>query len=245
MAEQARGLAGRPGRTAPRAARVALVIPALNEEAAIAKVLAEVPAEAVDETIVVDNGSTDRTAEVARAAGARVVREAARGYGAACLAGIQAAGPADVLVFLDGDYSDPPAEIPAVLGPVLSGSADLTLGSRTRGPREPGALPAHARLGNQLVLLVVRLLYGVRLSDFGSFRAIRREALESLGMEQRTYGWPIEMVVKAARRGLRIREVPIPYRRRIGKSKVAGTVRGSLLAGYHLLATALRYALLR
>lgn len=222
--------------------RIAVVIPALDEEAAIGEVVRAVPRELVREVIVVDNGSVDRTAAVARAAGARVVSEMVRGYGAACLAGALAAREADVLVFLDGDRSDDPAEMARVLEPLLEGRADLVLGSRLSGDLEAGALSPHQRLGNRVVTLLLWLLYGLRLTDIGPFRAIRAEVLRGLGMEQKTHGWPVEMIVKAARRGYRMVEVPVRCRRRVGRSKVGGTLSGSLLAGYRLLSTTLRYA---
>ncbi len=222
--------------------RVVAIIPALDEEAAIAGAVARLDRRLVHEVIVVDNGSRDRTADRAAAAGARVIFEPRRGYGRACLSGVEAAAGADVLVFLDGDGSDVPEDLPRLLSPIQHGDADLVLGSRALGRREPGSLSAHQLWGNRLVLVLLRLLYGVRLTDFGPFRAVRAEALAGLGMAHPTYGWPIEMVVKAAKRGLRIVEVPVDWRRRIGRSKVAGTLRGSLLAGYHLVATVLRYA---
>ncbi|MGH7325987.1 MAG: glycosyltransferase family 2 protein [Candidatus Rokuibacteriota bacterium] len=227
----------RPG----NAPRVSVVIPALNEEAAIGSVVSEVPRHLVAEIIVVDNGSTDRTAAVAAAAGARVVREPRRGYGSACLAGALAATDAEILVFLDGDRNEDPREMDRVLAPVLAGEAHLVIGSRVRGGA-PTALTPQQRVGNRVVTTLLRLLYGLRLTDIGPFRAIAARVLHDLGMEHQTYGWPVEMIVKAARRGYRIVEVPVSCRPRIGRSKVAGTLRGSVLAGYHLLLTTVRYA---
>ncbi len=221
---------------------IAVIIPALDEEAAIGLVVREVPRHLVGEIVVVDNGSRDRTAEVARAAGARVIHEPTRGYGAACLAGAMAARDADILVFLDGDRSDDPSEMPAILRPILDGDADLVIGARIPARAEEGALTSHQRFGNRLVTGMVRLLYGLRLSDFGPFRAIRADVLRGLGMENKTYGWPVEMIVKAAKKGYRVVNVPVSCRRRIGCSKVAGTLKGSFLAAYHLLFTTLRYA---
>ena len=220
---------------------VVAIIPALNEELAIGDVVGAIPAALVTETIVVDNGSTDRTAEVARAAGARVIAEPLRGYGAACLAGVRAAERADILVFLDGDRSDDPAEMPSVLRPIVEEKADLVIGSRVRGAA-PGALTPQQRLGNRVVTIAIRFLYGLGLSDIGPFRAVRREVLRDLDMQDLSYGWPVEMIVKAARKGYRVVEVPVSCRPRVGQSKVGGTLKGTLLAGYHLLRTTFRYA---
>ena len=222
--------------------RVSVVIPALNEEEAIGGVVREVPRALVHEIIVVDNGSTDRTAVLASAAGARVVHEPVRGYGAACLAGALAAGDADVVVFLDGDRNEDPRELLIVLAPVLTGQADLVIGSRARGGAAPGALTLQQRIGNRVVTILLCLLYGLSLTDIGPFRAISTRVLRDLAMEHKTYGWPVEMIVKAARGGYRIVEVPVTCRARLGRSKVAGTLKGSALAGYHLLFTTLRYA---
>lgn len=222
--------------------RITVIIPALDEEAAIGAVVREIPRDLANEIVVADNGSTDRTAEVARAAGARVIHEPMRGYGAACLAGAMAAQDADILVFLDGDRSDDPAEMPVILRPILDGQADLVVGSRTTGFTEKGALTSQQRFGNLLVIGLVRLLYGLTLTDIGPFRAIRSPVLRDLGMEHKTYGWPVEMIVKAAKKGYRVVNVPVSCRKRIGRSKVAGTLKGSLLAGYHLLSTTMRYA---
>jgi len=224
--------------------KVELIIPAYNEEDAIGEVVREVPREVVSRVIVVDNASTDGTGRAAREAGAEVVCEKRRGYGSACLAGVCALKDAEVVVFLDGDRSDDPREIQLLIDPILEGRADFVIGSRI-GRMERGALTPQQLAGNRVATTLIRLLYGVRLADLGSFRALRREALESLGMSNLSYGWPVEMVVKAAKRGYRIAEVPITYRRRIGESKVSGTLKGSLLAGYHMISTILRYALAR
>ncbi|MFH1569761.1 MAG: glycosyltransferase family 2 protein [Gemmatimonadota bacterium] len=228
------------GRTPPH---LAVIIPALNEAQAIARVIEAIPRGLAETVIVVDNGSTDATAERAAAAGATVVSEPRRGYGRACLAGI-AALPActDVVVFLDGDFSDHPEEMPAVVAPILEHRADLVIGSRVLGERQPGALPLQARFGNALATWLIRLLFRVSYTDLGPFRAIQLPALTRLGMVDENYGWTVEMQVKAARLGLRIGEVPVSYRRRIGQSKVSGTVSGSLRAGCKILLTIFRYA---
>jgi hypothetical protein len=223
------------------APRIAVVIPALDEEEAIGPVIREIPP-VVHDVIVVDNGSRDRTAEAARAAGARVVSEPRPGYGHACLAGIAAAAGADVLVFLDGDHSDYPAQLVDVVAPILGGRADLVIGSRNRGQREPGAHPWHAVLGTRALVGLMNLLTGAKATDLGPFRAITAEALRRLDMRDGTYGWTVEMQVKAARRGLRVVEVPVDYRPRIGRSKVSGTVRGTIGAGTKILATIVRFA---
>ncbi len=221
--------------------KISVVIPALNEEQAIAEVVRAVPEDRIHEVIVVDNGSTDGTAKEAFAAGARVIQEPRPGYGFACLAGAKAAAEADVLVFLDGDRSDDPRQLETVAAPVLDNRADLVIGSRIKGNLEKGAMPLHGRLGNHLVVSLLRLLYGAKITDIGSFRAIKSQTLFDLKMEQMTYGWPVEMVVKASRKGLRIQSVPINYRRRIGKSKVTGTIRGTILATYYMFLVPLKY----
>jgi hypothetical protein len=223
------------------APRIVVVIPALDEEEAIGAVIREIPP-VVHEVIVVDNGSRDRTAEAARAAGATVVSEPRRGYGHACLAGIAAAGAADVLVFLDGDHSDHPAQLVQVVAPILEGRADLVIGSRTLGRREAGAHPWHAVLGTRACVGLMNLLAGSKATDLGPFRAITAPALRRLDMRDRNYGWTVEMQVKAARQGLRVVEVPVDYRPRIGRSKVSGTVRGTVGAGTKIVATILRHA---
>lgn len=221
--------------------RISVIIPAFNEQDGIVSVLGDIPKGLVSEVIVVDNGSTDRTAHLAEQAGARVVREERRGYGSACLAGIAAADCPDVLVFLDGDYSDHPDEMPLLLDPILRGEADLVIGSRTLGKREAGALLPQALFGNWLATRLIRLLFGVRFTDLGPFRAVTREALQRMGMCDTTFGWTVEMQVKAARLGIRATEAPVSYRRRAGVSKITGTVSGTIQAGYKILYTIFRH----
>jgi glycosyltransferase involved in cell wall biosynthesis len=223
--------------------KVVVIIPVLNEEDAILCVLNDIP-DLAQEVIVVDNGSEDDTAARAASAGARVVHEPRRGYGQACLAGI-AALPEDteIVVFLDGDYSDRPAEMDRLVEPLRAGAADLVIGSRVLGEREPGALLPQARFGNALATFLMRFFYGVRYTDLGPFRAIRRDALEAINMVDRDFGWTVEMQVKAARCGLRGVEVPVSYRRRLaGTSKVTGTLSGTFHAGWKILYTIFRHA---
>ena len=223
---------------------VSVIIPALNEEEPIADVVREVAATKIPvEIIVVDNGSTDRTAERAREAGARVVK-ALRGYGRACAAGVAALRPeCEIAVFLDGDGSDCPELMSQLVDPIAAGTHDFVIGSRTRGQRERGSMNLQQILSGRIAGLILRLLYGVRYTDMCPFRAIRRSALERLGMCEQTYGWNLEMQMKAARGGLRILEVPVNHRRRAGgESKVSGTLRGTLVAGTRIVATLLRTA---
>lgn len=223
-----------------------MIIPARDEEIPLPGVIAEMPVGMVDQVIVVDNGSADRTADVARQAGAAVVSEPRAGYGYACAAGVREARErgAEVLVFLDADGSFDPTQLADLLAPIGAGQADLVLGSRPAGGMEPGAMPVHARFGNWLVARLMGLLYGLRVTDLGPFRAIRGDLLGELGMREMTYGWPTEMMVKAARRGARVAEIPVRYRvRRGGRSKVSRTVRGTVLATYFILWVTLRYAL--
>lgn len=217
-------------------AKIAVIIPALNEEQSIGRVVSALP-RWVDDVIVVDNGSTDRTAEIARAHGARVVGEPVRGYGMACLSGIAALEDPDIVVFMDGDFSDDPEDMSLLVDPIISGEADLVIGSRTRGQREPGSLTPQARFGNWLACVLIRLFWNITYTDLGPFRAIRASRLKRLGMRDRDYGWTVEMQIKAAREGLRVREVPVSYRRRIGESKVSGTLKGALAAGVKILST--------
>jgi glycosyltransferase involved in cell wall biosynthesis len=224
---------------------IAIIIPALNEEHALQQLLAEIPQDFARWTIVVDNGSTDRTAAVAQVAGAIVVSEPTRGYGRACFSGLQTATNlgAEILIFMDGDGSDDPADLPMMLAPLDKGQADFVIGSRVDKRSERGAIPPQARLGNWLVSSMISMLYGVRIHDIGSFRVMRRSALDALQMREMTFGWPVEMLVKAARAKYQIVELPIHYRRRShGRSKVAGTVVGSVKAAYYMLSTTLRYA---
>jgi glycosyltransferase involved in cell wall biosynthesis len=222
-----------------------VVVPALNEEEPIARVIRECLATGVPkEVIVVDNGSTDRTAERARGAGARVVT-APRGYGRACAAGIRALSPScEIVVFLDGDGSDCPEFISQLVDPIAAGKFDFVIGSRTRGQREPGSMNFQQILSGRIAGFILRLLYRVRYTDMCPFRAIRRDALMKLDMREETYGWNLEMQMKAARAALRILEIPVNHRRRAGgESKVSGTLRGTFVAGARILATLVRVAL--
>jgi hypothetical protein len=226
---------------------VDVVIPALDEEASLPLVLAALAGlpRPVRRVVVADNGSADGTARVAEAGGAIVVAAPRRGYGSACLAGLdhlRRHGPPEVVVFVDADYSDHPEELPRLVEPLLAGDADLVIGSRVLGRRERGALLPQARAGNLVACLLIRLLYGHRYTDLGPFRAARWEALERLGMSDPDFGWTAEMQVKALAAGLRVAEVPVSYRRRLGVSKITGTVSGTLRAGYKILWTVLRYS---
>jgi len=223
--------------------KVVVIIPALNEAACIGDVVQEALAQSVSEVVVVDNGSTDSTAQVARQAGGRVVTEPRRGYGYACAAGVASTGDADVLVFLDGDGSLLPDEMPRLLEPLTSDGADLVLGSRDLGLMAQGAMPSHQRFGNWLASRLMQVLYGLRVTDLGPYRAIRAELLRSLDMREMTFGWPTEMMVKTARHGARIVQVPVSFHpRRAGRSKVSGTLRGTLFAAYCILSVTVRYA---
>lgn len=220
---------------------MSVIIPTRNEASAISRVLADLPADLVNEVLVVDSNSTDGTPEIAAKMGARVVHEPHRGYGRACLKGLAIADAPDVVVFLDGDYSDRPAELPLLLAPIAEGRADITLGSRLGEQRIVGALPWHAVFGNWLAASLIKLLYGVRISDLGPFRAARAEVLRELALEEATYGWAVEMILKGALKGFRIVEVPVSYYPRIGKSKISGTVRGTLGAAWFILSRIVRY----
>ncbi len=230
---------------------VTVIIPALNEEASLPLVLRDLPD--VGEVIVVDNGSTDRTAEFAVQHGVTVVHESQRGYGAACLRGLSAvcdsvnAGqpPPKIIAFVDADYSDHPDLLPRIVAPLLNDDADFVLGSRLQGEREPGAMPPQSVYGNKLACFLMRWLFRAAYTDLGPFRAIEYQALRRLGMCDRNFGWTVEMQIKAQRTGLRIREIPVPYRRRVGTSKISGTITGTLKAGWKILYLIAKYGLSR
>ena len=225
----------------PPPPRISVIIPVFNEQDAIEKVIGDIPSNLPTEIIVVDNGSTDQTAKLAAAMGARIVRENRRGYGSACLAGIAATNDPDIVVFLDGDYSDHPNEMPDLIAPILENRADLVIGSRVLGNSEPGALMIQARFGNRLATSLIKILFGVSYTDLGPFRAIRYLALLDLNMRDKTFGWTVEMQVKAAKQALKIQEVPVSYRKRIGVSKITGTLKGTLKAGWKILFTIFMY----
>jgi len=215
---------------------IKLVIPARNEEGAIGKVVSSVVHQ-VDGVVVADNGSTDATAEIARDAGAHVVYASEPGYGRACLAAIDAAGEFDILVFMDGDASDDPDDLSKVLAPILAGESDMVIGSRILGDCDPGALTVPQRFGNTLACWLMNLFWGFRFTDLGPFRAIRKESYDKLKMKAPTFGWTVEMQVRALKQGLKCAEVPVHYRARIGVSKISGTLKGVVLAGYYILGT--------
>ena len=225
--------------------RVSVIIPTHNEAQAIERVLADLPLDLVTEVIVVDSNSNDGTLDIAARMGARVVQEPRRGYGRACLTGLATANSPDIVVFLDGDYSDRPAELPILLAPIIEGRADITLGSRLQGPHSAGALPWHQALGNRLAASLIRLLYsrryGLDISDLGPFRAGRADVLHALALEETTYGWAVEMILKGALAGYRVVEVPVSYYPRIGKSKISGTLKGTVGAAWFILSLIVRY----
>lgn len=223
--------------------KIAVIIPALNEEESIGLALDAIPKDLAEWIVVVDGGSTDKTAEIARKRGAMVLEGRTIGYGDACLKGLKFVDhlAPQIIVFMDGDYSDFPQEMSLLVEPLLKGEADLTLGSRLRGRRESGAMPLHALWGNKLVCFLINFLYGFIYTDLGPFRAIRYNSLKELKMEDRTYGWTVEMQVKAVIKKLRIIEIPVSYRKRVGVSKISGTFSGSMRAGIKIIWTILKF----
>ncbi len=224
-------------------AKVSVIIPAFNEEDSISRVLSALPQNLIHEIIVVDNNSTDNTAQVARAHGARVVAEKRRGYGSACLKGIAELDNPDIVVFLDGDFSDYPEEIVKLLAPIESGALDFVLGSRMILPQSRLALLPQSRYGNQLAVFLMRLFFHHQYTDLGPFRAIRYDSLKAIAMQDTNFGWTVEMQIKAVKKGLRIMEIPVQYRERIGVSKITGTVSGTLKAGTKIIYTIFKYLL--
>ena len=222
--------------------RVSVIIPTYNEAQAIGHVLADLPSNLVTEVIVVDSNSTDGTPDLAREMGAHVIQEPRRGYGRACLTGLASTKNPDVVVFLDGDYSDRPSELPLLLAPIIEDRADITVGSRLGTTRNAGALPWHAAFGNRLAASLIRRLYGLEISDLGPFRAARADVLRALALEEATYGWAVEMILKGALAGVRIVEVPVSYHPRIGKSKISGTAKGTMGAAWFILSLIVRHS---
>ncbi|MCB0481475.1 MAG: glycosyltransferase family 2 protein [Flavobacteriales bacterium] len=225
--------------------RVSVVIPAFNEENAIGQVLGDLPWDLLSQVVVVDNNSSDKTQEEAQKGGAIVLKEHFQGYGASCLKGInyllEQELPPDIIVFLDADYSDHPNELPALLAPILQDKFDLVIGSRALGNREKGSMTFPQVFGNWLATSLIRFIYGVRYTDLGPFRAVKTSSLVKLGMCDLTYGWTVEMQVKAAKLGMLVKDVPVSYRQRIGVSKISGTIKGTLLAGYKIITTIFKY----
>ena len=221
--------------------RVSVIIPTHNEAQSIALVCSLLPSDLTTEVIVVDSNSNDGTPGIAAKMGARVVQEPRRGDRRACLTGLAAANSPDVVVFLDGDYSDRPSELPILLAPITEGRADITLGSRLHGPRSAGAWPWHQAFGNRLAAGLIRVLYGLKINDLGPFRAGRADVLRALALEETTYGWAVEMILKGVLAGYRVVEVPVSYHRRIGKSKISGTLKGTVGAGWFILSLIVRY----
>ncbi len=220
---------------------MSVIIPTCNEAQAIGRVLADLPSDLATEVIVVDSDSSDGTPELAAKMGARVVKEPRRGYGRACLTGLANANSPEVVVFLDGDYSDRPSELPILLAPIIEGRADITVGSRLGVDRNSRALPWHAAFGNRLAASLIQLLYGLKISDLGPFRAGRASVLRALALEEATYGWAVEMILKGTLAGFRIIEVPVSYHPRIGKSKISGTLKGTVGAAWFILSRIVRY----
>jgi glycosyltransferase involved in cell wall biosynthesis len=225
--------------------RISIIIPAFNEENGIGEVIREIPKGWIDEIVVVNNASTDHTERIAAAEGATVLREPVPGYGRACLKGIdylrKSAAPPDIVIFLDADHSDYPVEMASLLAPIQQGKADLVIGSRALGAKEAGSMTPQQIFGNWLATRLLRLLYNVRFTDLGPFRAVRFETLLALNMQDKTYGWTVEMQLKAAKMGFRSTEVPVRYRKRIGFSKISGTLKGTVMAGWKIITTIFKY----
>ena len=224
---------------------IKVIIPAFNEENGVGQVIQEIPSELVDEIIVINNASTDATEVIALSCGATVLRESVPGYGRACLKGIEYLGssvpPPDIVVFLDADHSDYPEQMNTVVKPIIDGNADLVIGSRALGHRERGSMTIQQLFGNWIATRLIRMLYNAKFTDLGPFRAIKFSSLLELEMQDKTYGWTVEMQLKAARKNFRCTEVPVGYRKRIGFSKISGTLKGTLMAGYKIIATIFRY----
>ena len=219
-----------------------LVIPALNEEESLGHVLEAVNTDLLSEIILVDGGSSDRTVDIAKANGARVIQEPQPGYGRACAAGA-AHAQSEIIIFMDADGADDPDQIPNLIAPIIQDGADMVLGSRLAGNIFPGAMPGHQKFGNSLSAGMIHLIYNLPITDLSPFRAVRRSKLLELNMQEMTYGWPTEMITKSAREGWRIIEIPVDYHPRMGgKSKISGTVRGTLLATYYIFKTILKYS---
>lgn len=224
--------------------KIIVIIPAFNEAESIGKVIVEIPQPFVNEIIVVNNNSSDKTSDVARKAGATVLDEPQQGYGYACLKGMEYAATKkpDIIVFLDADYSDYPEELPLVVNPIIEQNVDMVIGSRALGKRENGSMTPQQVFGNWLSTTLIRWIYGVNYTDLGPFRAIKWQKLQELNMNDKTYGWTVEMQLKAAKKGLKTTEVAVNYRKRIGVSKVSGTVKGTIMAGYKILGWIFKYA---
>jgi glycosyltransferase involved in cell wall biosynthesis len=225
--------------------KIKVIIPAFNEQNAVGQVIDEIPMDIVDEIIVVDNGSTDDTQEIARSKGATVLNQPKRGYGWACLRGMEYISDQlekpDIVVFLDGDRSDYPEEMRKLVQPIIENNVDFVVGSRALGEKEAGSMTPQQIFGNWLATTLIQLLHNTTYTDLGPFRAIRYKSLMRIGMTDKTYGWTVEMQIKAAKHKLRIQEIPVNYRKRIGVSKVSGTVKGTILAGYKIIWTIFRY----
>ena len=221
--------------------RISVVIPTRNEAGSIGRVLSDIPHPLVTDVVVVDAESTDGTAAIAESHGARVVSEPRRGYGRACLTGIENVSTSDVIVFLDGDYSDRPGELPALVDPILNGTADIVIGSRLAGKRARGALPWHSVAGNWTAAWLIRRMYGVQITDLGPFRAARADTIRTLGLRETSYGWAVELILRGAIAGKRIVEVPVSYHPRIGVSKITGTVAGSIGAAWYIFGRIFQY----